>query len=240
MPVPPRVAVTLTQLAHRVPGGSATSVLQLLEAVDATGEVDLVGVLAGGDLRRPSSLLASAGTSATQDGGPPPGLATARVPVPLPVLYDLWARTGRPRIERSTGPVDLVHVTIPMRVGVGDTPVVATVHDLFPLTRPDDATARGARLMAAGLAWIRDTARAVMVPSATVAEACVEHGLEPARVTVVPWGATSAAPSASRGGRGRAPPRACAALRAVRRHRRTSQEPDGSGRGRCASSIGPT
>jgi glycosyltransferase involved in cell wall biosynthesis len=197
MPVPPRVAVTLTQLAHRVPGGSATSVLQLLDALATTGEVDLVGVLAAGDLRRPSSLRAPAEVLSSGSEGPSPAVATATVPVPLPLLYDLWARTGRPRLERSTGAVDLVHVTIPMRVGVGDTPVVATVHDLFPLTRPEDSTARGARLMAGGLAWIRDTARAVMVPSAAVAAACAEHGVDPAKVTVVPWGATSSAPIAS-------------------------------------------
>lgn len=197
MSVPPRVAVTLTQLAHRVPGGSATSVLQLLEALGRTGGVDLVGVLAAGDLRRPSSLHRRDLPSSAHARGAT-GLATATVPVPLPVLYDLWARTGRPRLERSTGPVDLVHVTVPMRVGVGATPVVATVHDLFPLTRPEDSSARGARLMAGGLEWIRDTARAVMVPSATVAQTCVEHGFREDRLAVVPWGATPDEPSSAR------------------------------------------
>jgi glycosyltransferase involved in cell wall biosynthesis len=212
MSVPPRVAVTLTQLAHRVPGGSATSVLQLLEALGRTGEVDLVGVLAAGDVRRPASLRrrerpASIGASSTGAGSTstgsttavaPAGLMTSTVPVPLPLLYDLWARTGRPRVERSTGPVDLVHVTVPMRVGVGVTPVVATVHDLFPLTRPQDSSTRGARLMAGGLEWIRATARAVMVPSATVAATCVEHGFDAARLRVVPWGATPGEPSSAR------------------------------------------
>ncbi|MFN7150975.1 MAG: glycosyltransferase family 4 protein, partial [Microthrixaceae bacterium] len=195
---------------------SATSVLQLLDALGRTGEVDLVGVLAAGDLRRPSSFrrrgsLPSAGAASTggastggastggaSTGGAPAGLVTSTVPVPLPLLYDLWARTGRPQLEHSTGPVDLVHVTVPMRVGVGATPVVATVHDLFPLTRPEDSSARGARLMAGGLEWIRDTARAVMVPSATVAETCTEHGFDPARLRVVPWGATPDEPSSAR------------------------------------------
>ena len=45
MTVAPRVAITLTQAAHRVPGGTATSVLRLVDALAATGEVDLTAVL---------------------------------------------------------------------------------------------------------------------------------------------------------------------------------------------------
>lgn len=180
-----RVAVTLTQLSHRVPGGTATSVLRLGAALEELAGVRTVGVLARGDLRRPASVL-----HPSLDEGPwraPRGSVVA--PLPLPVLYDVWRHTGRPHVERATGPVDLVHVTVPMRVGVRTTtPVVATVHDLFPLTRPQESSPRGARLMAAGLAWIRDTARAVMVPSRAVATACEAHGFAPNRLHVVPWG----------------------------------------------------
>ena len=49
-----------------------------------------------------------------------------------------------PTCGGATGAVDLVHVTVPMRVGIGDVPMVATVHDLFPLTRPEDFTPDGA------------------------------------------------------------------------------------------------
>ena len=55
--------------------------------------------------------------------------------LPLPVLYDSWARWGRPEVVAAAGAVDLVHVTVPMRVGIGAVPMVATVHDLFPLSR---------------------------------------------------------------------------------------------------------
>jgi glycosyltransferase involved in cell wall biosynthesis len=108
------------------------------------------------------------------------------------VLYDSWARWGRPRVLSGTGPVDLVHVTVPMRVGVGTAPMVATVHDLFPLTRPEDFTTRGAQLMSAGLRWVLGNARALMVPSATVAAECVAHGVDESVLTVVPWGADPA------------------------------------------------
>lgn len=182
----PRVALTLTQVAHRVPGGTATSVVRLAGALLGTGAVDLTAVLARGDLRHPASMLRGSGrvTAASL----PPGLRTATTSLPLPLLYDAWARWGRPSVPSATGPVDLVHVTVPLRVGVADVPFVATVHDLFPLTRPDDFTTRGARLMRGGLEWVLQHARAVMVPSATVAAACVEHGVAPDDVSVVPWG----------------------------------------------------
>jgi glycosyltransferase involved in cell wall biosynthesis len=180
-----RVAVTLTQLSHRVPGGTATSVLRLAAALDELAAVRTVGVLARGDLRRPASVLRPA--LDVDPWRPPPGSVVTSLPLPL--LYDVWRHTGRPHVERATGPVDLVHVTVPMRVGVhATTPVVATVHDLFPLTRPQESTPRGARLMAAGLEWIRGTARAVMVPSRAVATACEAHGFAPDRLHVVPWG----------------------------------------------------
>jgi glycosyltransferase involved in cell wall biosynthesis len=179
----PRVALTLTQTAHRVPGGTATSVVRLAGALAATGDVELTAVLARGDLRHPGSILGRGSVPEL-----PERVGVATMPLPLPVLYDAWARSGRPHVARAAGPLDLVHVTVPLRVGVGDLPMVATVHDLFPLTRPAESTRRGARLMGAGLEWILRNARAVMVPSATVADACAQRGLAPEKVTVVPWG----------------------------------------------------
>lgn len=194
MSAEPRVAITLTQCWHRVPGGSATSILRLTDALVASCEVDLVGVGPRGDLRSPRSLRADQPAPASWD----PPIPMRTLPLPLPVLYDAWTRTGRPSIEAATGPVDLVHLTIPMRIPMGSAPVVATVHDLFPLTDPDRMTGRGARLTAAGLGWIRANARAVMVPSRTVADECLEHGFAADRVRVVPWGAQVRIPGDAR------------------------------------------
>lgn len=184
MPARPRVAVTLTQCWHRVPGGTASSILRLTHALQASGRVDVVGVAPRGDLRSPASMA----------GAPPlppwtPTVPLATMPLPLPTLYDAWARWGRPSIEAATGPVDLVHLTVPMRAPRGRAPVVATVHDVFPLTDPDRLTDRGARLMRSGLEWIRANARMVAVPSDTVRDECVAHGFRPDRLRVVPWGA---------------------------------------------------
>lgn len=172
MPSVPRVAVTLTQCWHRVPGGTATSVLRLVRELRSGGHAGVVGVVPA-NRRRPDAAF--------RPDGP-----TSRLPLPLPVLYDAWARTGRPRVGARA---DLVHLTVPVGPSRGDRPMVATVHDVLPLRRPEDFTGRGARLMRVGLDRIRREADLVMVPSQVVASDCVAHGFRPERLRVVPWGA---------------------------------------------------
>ncbi|MHB1139982.1 MAG: glycosyltransferase family 4 protein [Microthrixaceae bacterium] len=183
MPETPRVAITVTQCWHRVPGGTATSIQRLVDALAATEQVDLVGVAPRGELRRPSTWR-----GVDVPTGWVPDVALARLPLPLPVLYDAWTRLGRPTVTASTGPVDLVHLTVPVTPPRDVVPLVATVHDLFPLTHPQLMTGRGAGLMAAGLDTIRERAVRVVVPSETVARECRAHGFDADRLRVVPWG----------------------------------------------------
>jgi glycosyltransferase involved in cell wall biosynthesis len=177
LPRRPRVAVTLTQCWHRVPGGTATSVLDLLRATQdlppGPHDVDLVGV-------------GPAGGAPAAPWEPP--VPVCLMSLPLPVLYDAWTTLRRPSVESATGPVDLVHVTVPVAPPRSDAPLVATVHDLAPLDRPDWFTGRGARLMRRGLERIRDEAELIMVPSHTVAADLSAHGFDTGRVVVVPWG----------------------------------------------------
>ncbi|MFZ4517548.1 MAG: glycosyltransferase family 4 protein [Microthrixaceae bacterium] len=170
----PRVAVTLTQCWHEVPGGTATSVLELVRGLAASGRVEVVGVAPRGG--EPAAAFA-------------PPVPVVRLPLPLPFLYDAWALTGHPRLEPRLGAVDLVHLTVPVTPPHTSVPLVATVHDLLPLEHPEWFTRRGSRLMRHGLETVRGRAAAVMVPSRTVADACARHGFDPARVHVVPWGA---------------------------------------------------
>ena len=173
-PLPrPRVALTLTQCWHRVPGGTATSVLRLADALRGLDDVDLVGVGPRG--RVPAPPFRPTGD-------------LRQLALPLPVLYDAWDRARRPAVQAATGPVDLVHLTVPMSPPRSAAPLVATVHDLYPLTRPEWFTGRGARLMRRGLERIRQDAAAVLVPSHVVAHDCGRHGFDPDRVHVVPWG----------------------------------------------------
>jgi glycosyltransferase involved in cell wall biosynthesis len=73
--------------------------------------------------------------------------------------------------------------------------MVATVHDLFPVTHPELLTARGARLLRRGLEIIRDEAKVVMVPTQSVAADCRDFGIDDNRLRVVPWGSTPVAPT---------------------------------------------
>ena len=171
----PRAAVVLTQCWHRVPGGTAGSVLDLVAAVQASGGADLVGVGPRG--------------GAPEQGFAPP-VPVVRTSLPLPYLYDAWHTLRRPRLPRAAGTLDVVHVTAPVVPPTGRVPMVATVHDLFPVTRPELLTPRGARLLRRGLELVRDEAQVVMVPSEVVAADCREFGISPARLRVVPWGAT--------------------------------------------------
>lgn len=178
---PPRVAVTMTQCWHRVPGGVASSVARLVDSIAGTGLVELVAV--GPRSRRPPEPWS-------------PSVEVAHLPLPLPVLYDAWHHTRWPSVESVAGPVDVVHHTIPIVPAPGPTPVLATVHDVLPLTDPASFTGRGARLMRRGLGRIRDTATVLAVPSRHVEAAATSVGVSPARLHVVPWGVDPVEPGA--------------------------------------------
>ena len=169
--------MVLTQCWHRVPGGTAGSVLDLVAAVQDRGGAELVGVGPRG--------------GAPQDGYAPT-VPVVRTSLPLPYLYDAWHTLRRPRLPGAAGPLDVVHVTAPVVPPTGGVPMVATVHDLFPVTRPELLTPRGARLLRRGLELVRDEAQVVMVPSEVVAADCREFGIAADRLRVVPWGSTPA------------------------------------------------
>ncbi|HTO01203.1 MAG TPA: hypothetical protein VL068_11055, partial [Microthrixaceae bacterium] len=155
----PHVAVTLTQRWHRVPGGTATSIERLVEAILKTDSADLIGIEPRGDLRRPRTMLANRPKSLGEiERQSPNSLSSgqasvpiARLPLPLPVLYDSWAKFGRPRISSFVDNLDLVHLTVPVTPPIEKVPLVATVHDLFPITHSELMTTRGSKLMRSGL-----------------------------------------------------------------------------------------
>ena len=174
----PRVALTLEQCWHRVPGGTATSILALARALAERDDVEVVGV-------------------AARHAGPPPEPWVPPVPVrhlPLPrlALYETWHAARRPRVERATGPVDVVHATA---VAVPGTraPLVVTIHDLAFLAAPEQATRHGLRFFRRGTELARRHARLVLVPSEATAAECREAGFDPGRIRIVPWGVDVAA-----------------------------------------------
>ncbi len=173
MAAAPRVAMTLTQDWHAVPGGTAVAANALAEALQRDGVAEVIGVVPAG------------GTPA--EGFRPP-VPTASLALPVPWLYDAWHHLRRPRVTSATGAVELVHLTIPIAAPPERVPTVATVHDLLPLTMPERFRRRGVRLMTRGLERIRREAAAVLVPSEWSRREFEAHGFDPERLHVVPLG----------------------------------------------------
>ncbi len=170
-----RAAVVIEQSWHRVPGGTATAVLEQVSAVAATGKVDQIGV-------------------AARHAGPPPESFRPSIPVrhlPLPrlALYQAWHRLRWPGVERATGPVDLVHATgyaIPPRT----VPLVVTMHDVAWRRDPSMFTRNGVRFFEAGLRCVIDDADLVLCPSQATIDDCAAAGIGRDRLRHVPWGMT--------------------------------------------------
>lgn len=167
--------MTVEQCWHRVPGGTATSILGTLTALEQRGDLDLVGVSA-------------------RHGSPPPEPFRPTVPIvqlPLPRLglYEAWHALRWPPVERATGPVDVVHATA-IAIPPARAPLVVTIHDLAFLAEPDHATRHGNRFFRRGTELARRHARLVLVPSEATAGECREAGFDPGRIRIVPWGVT--------------------------------------------------
>ena len=92
-----RAALLLEQCWHRVPGGTAVAAVELARAIARRTDVEVVGI------------------AASHSGGPvvspPDGIEIAHLRLPRPLLYESWARLGRPGVDRRCGRPDLVHAT---------------------------------------------------------------------------------------------------------------------------------
>lgn len=168
-----RVALTLEQCWHRVPGGTAVAALRLVDALTASGDIDAVGVAAWHRSPPPDDFV--------------PSVAVRHLPLPRAALYEAWHALRRPQVERATGPVDVVHATtiiVPPRT----VPLVVTVHDLAFLHDPGAFTRRGVRFFHRGLDLVRREADRVLCSSMATLEDCVAQGLARDRLRLVPLG----------------------------------------------------
>ena len=168
-----RVAYTLEQCWHRVPGGTAVAALRIAEELRSRDDVDLVGV-AGRHRNDP-------------DVGWRPAISVEQLPIRSPWLYETWLRAGWPKVERATGPIDIAHATtiIPCP---SHAPVVVTVHDLAFLHQPEHFTAHGVRVFERSLRRIREHAAMVLCSSEATRADCSSAGIDDARLRVVPLG----------------------------------------------------
>ncbi|MCY3863079.1 MAG: glycosyltransferase family 1 protein [bacterium] len=168
-----RVAITLEQCWHTVPGGTATAALGCVEAL--------------GRLAAPPETV---GVSAWHRNPPEepfiPSVPVAQLRLPRAALYRCWHKMRRPPIQRATGPVDAIHAT-GMAVPPRTAPLVVTVNDLAFLRHPDHFTARGVRFFAQSLELVRNDADIVVCPSQHTADDCLKAGIGSDRVRIVPY-----------------------------------------------------
>ncbi len=170
-----RVAYTLEQCWHDVPGGTAVAALELAAALMARDDIELIAV--AGRHRHPPSA----------DFVPP--MRVRQLPLGRPWLYETWSRLGRPRIERVTGPVDVCHSTLAIPAGTV-APHVVTVHDVAFLHAPERFSRHGARVMRRGLERCR-AATLIACPSNATRSDLIEIGFDPGRVRVAQWGVSA-------------------------------------------------
>lgn len=169
-----RLAVTVEQCWHRVPGGTATSTLGLLAELARSDDLDVVGVAARHTEPPPDAFV--------------PPVPVRHLPLPRLALYEAWHALRWPKVERATGPVDVVHATA-VAIPPTDSPLVVTIHDLAFLADSSQATRHGNRFFRRGTELARRHATRVVVPSEATAAECRDAGFDPDVIRVVPWGA---------------------------------------------------
>ncbi|MFP5351565.1 MAG: glycosyltransferase family 4 protein [Actinomycetota bacterium] len=168
-----RVAMTLEQCWHRVPGGTAVAAIGMARGLKELGTVDVVGVAAAHRSPAPSAWT--------------PPIEIKHLPLPRPALYESWHRLRRPSVESATGTVSLIHATT-MAMPPRTAPVVMTVHDLAFLHEPDHFTNRGMRFFRRGLELALAEADHVMCPSDATRRDCEKAGFAPDKLHVIPLG----------------------------------------------------
>lgn len=121
------------------------------------------------------------------------GLPVERLKGSRRVVQLGWHLAGRPMLERLVEPAALVHALYPFAPVPTRAPLVATVHDLLPLTYPEwFGRVNAAKFRRATDVMVRHATH-VIADSALVAGQVHEVlGVEPDRITVVPLGVAPA------------------------------------------------
>ena len=168
-----RVAYTIEQCWHEVPGGTGVAALRTADAIEAIPGIELIGV-AGRHRHLPAEDWR-------------PAIPWRALPLRSPWLYESWLHMRWPRPESVTGPVDVVHCTtlIPCPTKL---PLVVTLHDLAFLHRPEQFTRHGVRVFNRSLDVIKRRADLVLCSSQTTLDDCIATGISLDRLRHVPLG----------------------------------------------------
>ena len=165
-----RVAITLEQCWHDVPGGTGVYGVELARELALISDLELVGV--AGRHR----AAATAGFA--------PTVPVRSLPVAGPLLYEGWLRLGWPRVEGATGRVDVVHATsiIPAATTA---PLVVTIHDLAFVHDPSHFTRRGVDVFRRSMRLVKRRASRIICVSQATLDDCIAHGFDVDRLRCV-------------------------------------------------------
>ena len=169
-----RVAYSLEQCWHRVPGGTASSAIEIAKAMPVVRpDVQLIGV-AGNNKHEPISSYA-------------PPIKVEQLALHGAVLYEASLRLRAPRVEWATGDVDLLHCTsiIPL---ASRAKMIATVHDLAFLKYPEFFSRRGNSVFRRSLKILLKNAEILLCSSRATLDDCLEFGFSADRLRHVPLG----------------------------------------------------
>ena len=168
-----RVAYTLEQCWHRVPGGTGVAALRIAEAMHEQSDIQLLGVAGRHGHLPPDPWV--------------PPMPVAYLPVAAPWLYETWLRAQWPKVERATGHIDVAHATTLIPCAT-DAPLVVTLHDLAFLHDAAHFTAHGVRVFRRSVREIRRRADLVLCCSEATMDDCVASGIGADRLRLVPLG----------------------------------------------------
>ena len=171
-----RVAYTLEQCWHRVPGGTGISAIEVAKELALIDGLDLVGV--AGRHRRPPT-----------EGFMPP-VKVAALPLGGPALYEMWTRFNWPKVESVIDDVDIVHSTSIIPAAT-NRPLVVTVHDLAFIRHPEFFTSHGNKVFSRSMRVLQDRASLLLCSSMSTYRDCLYAGFEEWRLRHVPLGVTT-------------------------------------------------
>ncbi len=177
-----RVAYTLEQCWHRVPGGTAVAALEVARALQVMPNLELIGV--AGRHRGGAAV------------GFEPVVPMRYLPCGGPLLYESWLRLSWPKVEAVVDDVDLVHATTIIAPAT-TRPLVVTLHDLAFLHYPEFFTRRGNKIFRRNLDILKNKAVAVLCSSRATMSDCAEAGFDVSLLHHVPLGVRQAPTTAS-------------------------------------------
>ena len=169
---PLRVAFTLEQCWHDVPGGTAVATLEVAKRLISRTDIDLVGV-------------AGRHRAAPGPGFKPPA-PVKFLPLARPWLYETWNRFEWPSVERAAGAIDLCHSTTAIPAATRS-PHIVTIHDIAFMYSPERFTSHGVKVMTRGLERCR-SADLIMCPTEVTRGELIDVGFAANTIRVVPWG----------------------------------------------------